>query len=65
MSATDESRKSETTGAGEAARPSPMYADFLRRVKFRRKLILLCQIVLMRTEGEAVYAGRFKDQGAL
>lgn len=47
MSATDESRKSETTGAGEAARPSPMYADFLRRVKFRRKLILLCQIVLI------------------
>jgi dCTP deaminase len=27
--------------------------------------VRLCQIVLMRTEGEAVYAGRFKDQGAL
>lgn len=47
MSATDASRKTETTGAGEAAGPSPMYADFLRRVKFRRKLILLCQIVLI------------------
>ena len=27
--------------------PSPMYAAFLRRVKIRRKLILLCQIVLL------------------
>ena len=27
--------------------------------------VRLCQIVLMRTEGEAVYEGRFKDQGAL
>ena len=48
MSATDESRITDTTGAeGAAAGPSPMYAVFLRRVKIRRKLILLCQIVLV------------------
>jgi len=48
MSATDESRKSDaTTTEGGAAGPSPMYAAFLRRVKIRRKLILLCQIVLL------------------
>lgn len=48
MSATDESRKSDaTTTEGAAAGPSPMYAAFLRRVKIRRKLILLCQIVLL------------------
>ena len=48
MSATDESRKSDaTTTGGAAAGPSPMYAAFLRRVKIRRKLILLCQIVLL------------------
>ena len=48
MSATDESRKSDaTTTGGTAAGPSPMYAAFLRRVKIRRKLILLCQIVLL------------------
>ena len=48
MSATDESRKSDaTTTGGAAAGPSPMYAAFLRRVKIRRKLILLCQIILL------------------
>ncbi len=48
MSATDQNRKTDADGSEKAsARPSPMYAAFLRRVKIRRKLTLLCQFLLL------------------
>ncbi len=48
MLATDESRKTLAGGVEETSdKPSPMYAAYLRRVKIRRKLVLLCQFALL------------------
>ena len=48
MSENDNNKNSDVVNFEVASSgPSPMYLAFLRRVKLRRKLILLCQILLL------------------
>ena len=48
MSENDNNKNSDVVNFEDASSgPSPMYLAFLRRVKLRRKLILLCQILLL------------------